>query len=137
VASANIKAALKSYLCSLGPLVALVGDRIYFGEQHRGKRPPSVAFWRTSSDSVVVATGPGGMSQATFTIECRGNSAEEADAVAETLMGFDDFYGAFMGTVWIAAAVVRDASDDKSPPAHGESRSDHRVVLEVTLFFDD
>ena len=143
VGSATIKAALETYLRALGALQGLVKDRIYFGERPQGTPLPALTFFRSGGSTVQISEGQGNMGIPRFSLECWGQSGEEAEAVALAVRGpaggpgLEDWAAGFMGSIWVGAVRVDEMGDDKVPPAFGNGASDHRVTLDVTIWHDE
>lgn len=82
---------LTAWLKSQASLIALVSDRIFPVRQPQGSAFPELSWWITGGTRHKAMDGPVGISMAKVRFDCRGDTVDDADAVADAVRGLDGF----------------------------------------------
>jgi Protein of unknown function (DUF3168) len=137
-----IEESLVAYLASVGPVRDLIGDRIYPEVAPvKASFPFLVYTVITDQDELTIAEAAGSP-VATIQLDCWGEGGKQGAlkakrlyrAIRDALHGFGP---GVMGSHWVDRVQVTDRSDQGENPQAGRERGDSRVMMQISIAYDD
>jgi hypothetical protein len=131
------------------PAASGVGAKCYpWGEVPQGETYPHVSYFRVSGNRVRSLNGPSGVSHPRIQLDFWGRTYASARTLAdavrlaiETFVADERTAGRVPKFVTggrpLQSVIVHDATDAAEEPEHGDEVSEHRVTLDVTIWFQE
>lgn len=130
-----LETALKSYLGADGPIVALVGDRIYPNRLKEGATLPAIAYHRISANRLYTHDSfenTDAWTTARVQFNCWAKTANEAMTVGEAVLAALSGYDGDMGGELIGSVMAANEIDDYE----GATKL-HRRILDFFISYED
>lgn len=132
------------------PEMSAAGAKVYpWGEVPHGPRYPHLTYFRVNSRRVRSLCGPDGVSNPRLQLDVWARDAKTAKVLAAAVrVALEAFVGQEQGAGRVPrfvadtgrplqSIIVHDGSDAAEEPAHGNDQSEHRVMLDMTIWFQE
>lgn len=129
-----MKAGLRTLLLAQSSITAIVGATgVYVTRARQGAPLPHVVIEQMAEDNYPTLTETGRFRAVDFDLHCKAGTAEQADALAETVQTFIQDYAGAAGSQTIDAVILDDRFDAPEKPVDGSDRTTHVVTLSLTV----
>lgn len=129
----TIREAVHSLLATTAGVVAMAGDRVYFGDPPQDHPRPFVSFVLIGSDARLSLRGSSRGRRARVAISCVADMESDAAAMAAAIHDRLASFRGYVGSVYIFACVPADEADIPARLGAGTDESRYQVSLDFTV----
>lgn len=130
----NFEEDFRALLLDCAPLVALVAQRVNWGELPEAGALPRVTLWNVTRDSDPIMSGRSGLVTPYLQVDCWATSAAQAATVADVVTTYlEGLQYATKGTTEFQAAFLQGRRDSREPTLGAPAARYARVGMDWTI----